>query len=221
MTPAAPACPLCHDAGEKAVNPAHGRDYHACGICDLVFMQPDQRPDAETERARYDTHRNDVADPGYRAFLRRLMDPLVERLRPGAEGLDYGSGPGPALSIMLGEAGFPTAVYDPFYAPDRAPLARTWDFITCTETAEHFFEPAAEFERLDSLLRPGGILALMTTMRDDSCPLDEWWYVRDFTHVCFYSARTMIWIARRHGWGLERPHANVALFRKAAGASAS
>lgn len=178
-------------------------------------MHPDQRPDRAAERARYDTHRNEIGDPGYRAFLRRLLDPLLERLTPRAEGLDYGSGPGPALAAMLRADGFPTAVYDPFYAPDARALERTYDFITCTETAEHFFEPAAEFERLDALLRGGGWLGVMTTLRTPERPFEDWWYVRDYTHVCFYSARTMEWIAKRYGWALERPHPNVALFGKA------
>ena len=73
-----------------------------------------------------------------------------------------------------------------------------------------------EFERLDELLRPGGWLAVMTTMRDDTRDFAGWWYVRDFTHVCFYRPRTMEWIARAHAWQLELPHPNVALFRKAA-----
>src|SRR5690606_29278515 len=113
-----------------------------------------------------------------------------------------------------GEAGRPTSNYDPFFAPDDALLARTWDFVTCTETTEHFFEPAREFERLDALVRPGGWLGVMTTVRDNAHDFAQWWYVRDPTHVCFYSARTFEWIAGRFGWTLERPHPNVALFRK-------
>ncbi|HEX6640119.1 MAG TPA: class I SAM-dependent methyltransferase, partial [Thermoanaerobaculia bacterium] len=185
-----------------------------CDTCGLTFVEPAQRPSTEAERARYATHRNDPDDAGYRAFLWRAAGPLLERLAPGAEGLDYGSGPGPTLSRMMREAGHPTADYDPFFAPDAAALARTYDFVTCTETAEHFFDPAAELDRIDGLLRPGGWLALMTTMRDDTLDFADWWYARDPTHVCFYRPRTMEWIAHRHGWQLERPHPNVALFRK-------
>lgn len=214
MTTSSPRCPLCGNRDPDPIGLAHGRDYFDCDVCGLTFMHPDQRPASDDERARYATHRNDVADPGYRAFLARLADPLVARLPAGAVGLDYGSGPGPALSVMLDHAGFPTAIYDPYFAPDEEALAQTYDFVTCTETVEHFFDPAREFERLDALLRPGGVLAVMTMLRDDALPFGEWWYVRDMTHVCFYRARTLEWIAERHDWSLERPHANVALFRK-------
>lgn len=211
-----PACPLCLAGGAAPLGTVHGRDFLDCRECGLAFVHPGQRPAADDERARYETHHNDPADPGYRAFLSRLLDPLLARLPAGAEGLDYGSGPGPTLSVMLREAGHPTVDYDPFFAPDASRLGRSYDFITCSETVEHFFDPAAEFARLDDLLRPGAWLAIMTTMRDDARAFATWWYVRDRTHVCFYRARTMEWIAGRFGWSLERPATNVALFRKTA-----
>ena len=210
-------CPLCSGGDVVPLAHVHARDYFECETCGLSFMHPAQRPPAGVERARYETHENDPADAGYRAFLGRLFEPLVARLPPGARGLDYGSGPGPTLSIMLAEAGFPTRNYDPFFAPDADALGFVYDFVTCTETAEHFFDPAGEFDRLDALLAPGGWLGVMTTLRTDEPLFAEWWYARDPTHVCFYRAETMEWIARRHGWLLERPHANVALFRKLGG----
>lgn len=210
-----PACPLCHSGQVRSFAHAHGRDYLECDVCGLVFLAPGQRLGPEAERGRYETHENDPADPRYRAFLNRLAAPLARRLRPGAEGLDYGSGPGPALSVMLEEQGFPMEVYDPFFAPGTEPLERTYDFITCTETAEHFFHPDAEFDRLDRMLRPGGLLAVMTEMLREERDFGQWYYARDPTHVCFYRPRTMEWIAARFGWSLEVPHPNVALFEKA------
>lgn len=177
-------------------------------------MDPADRPDPATERARYDTHENDPGDPRYRAFLDRLREPLMPLLAPGAEGLDYGSGPGPALALMLEEAGFPMSLYDPFFAPDPAALGRTYDFITCTETVEHFFAPDQEFSRLDALLRPGGWLGIMTQMRDEAQSFESWWYVRDPTHVCFYHPTTIRWVAERYGWELTGPRPTVWLFRK-------
>jgi SAM-dependent methyltransferase len=176
-------------------------------------VAPEDRPSPEAERRHYETHENDPEDPRYRAFLDRLALPLADRLAPGAEGLDYGSGPGPALARMLSERGFPMALYDPLFAPDEAVLGRTYDFVTCTETAEHFSRPGEEFRRLGRLLRPGGWLGVMTEVVDEARPFADWRYARDPTHVCFYRAETLAWIARTHGWRLERPHRNVALFR--------
>jgi hypothetical protein len=194
-----------------------GSRYYGCGVCRLVYLHPAQRLAAEAERAHYGTHENDPDDPGYRAFLARLADPLAERLPPGAEGLDYGSGPGPTLSRMMAERGFPMRDYDPFFAPDGEALRGTYEFVACSETAEHFHDPAEEFARLDGLLRPGGWLGVMTEMLDDSRDFAGWRYARDPTHVCFYHADTMRWIADAHGWRMETPARNVVLFQKSAG----
>jgi Zn ribbon nucleic-acid-binding protein len=208
-------CPLCQSARTVPFVRVHGRDYRDCVVCGLIHMAPAHRPSREAERAHYSTHENEPSDTGYRTFLRRVADPLVARLSPGARGLDYGSGPGPTLSLMMEEHGFSMAIYDPFFAPDRAVLAGRYDFITCTETAEHFFHPGGELERLDGLLRPGGWLAMMTEVYDDGKRFGEWRYARDPTHVSLYRRRTLEWAAERFGWSLEMPHRNVALFRKA------
>lgn len=113
---------------------------------------------------------------------------------------------------FLRERGFPTACYDPYFAPDVNVLDRTYHFITCTETVEHFFEPRTEFDRLNRLLRPGGWLGVMTeTMLSDE-RFAAWWYHSDPTHVSFYHEKTFAWIAEHYGWHLHSPSKNVALF---------
>jgi len=49
--------------------------------------------------------KNSPDDPRYRAFLSRLFIPLNERIAPESCGLDFGSGPGPTLSVMFEEQG--------------------------------------------------------------------------------------------------------------------
>jgi len=212
------SCPLC---GANSPTPpilAEGRRYLDCPTCGLIWMHPGDRLSGEEERARYETHENHPHDAGYRAFLARLCTPLVLRLPAGAEGLDFGSGPGPTLSVMLEEQGFPMWIFDPFFAPDARALDRQYEFITCTETAEHFFEPGREFRRLDRLLRPGGWLGVMTEVVEEDRAFQGWYYVRDPTHVAFYRRSTLEWIATAYDWSVEFPHRNVALFRKRGGA---
>lgn len=208
-----PACPLC---GAEHVEPfadAYGRRYLECGECRLIHLDPHLRLDPAEELAHYRTHQNDPSDAGYRAFLGRLAQPLACRLPRGAEGLDYGSGPGPTLSLMMEEMGFRTAVYDPYFAPGTQALDHEYDFVTCSEAVEHFSRPGAEFGRLARLLRPGGWLGVMTTIFRDETTFGRWYYARDPTHVAFYRDETMDWLARRYSWALERPDPNVALFR--------
>lgn len=194
-------------------------DYHywRCDRCSATFMAPDQRPSPERERAEYELHCNDAADPGYRAFLSRVVRPLLERLPGPCRGLDYGCGPGPVLATLVQAAGHTVALYDPFFHPDPEVLARRYDFIACTEVAEHFHHPAEEFRRLDGMLAPGGWLALMTRFQTDDARFANWHYRRDPTHVVFYRDDTVRFIAAALGWRCQILGADVAMLQKPAG----
>lgn len=167
-----------------------------CEICSLVFVPEGFHLDREAEKAVYDQHENSPDDPRYREFLSRLFDPLVERLTPGSNGLDFGAGPGPTLSVMLDEAGFAMSIYDPFYAPNEKVFDSTYKFITATEVVEHLHHPGRELDRLWNLLKPGGWLGIMTKRVRDQKAFSTWHYKNDPTHVCFYALETFEWLAR-------------------------
>lgn len=207
------ACPLCRAAAPQPLLSIDGRDYWRCVSCALRFLDPGQHPAPEAEFASYLQHENDPHDAGYRRFLSKLTIPLLARLAPASSGLDYGCGPGPALPAMLREAGHTVALYDPFFHPDPRPLARTYEFVTCTEAVEHFHRPAEEFDRLMSLVRPRGWLAIMTCFQTDDARFAGWHYRRDPTHVVFYREATMRALAAARGWSCEIPAKDVALMR--------
>lgn len=209
-----PGCPVCHARGARHFRHVEGRDYWRCDTCLATFLAPDQRLARAAEHRHYLNHENDPQDPRYRRFLSRLAEPLLARLAPGSQVLDYGCGPGPALAAMLEEAGHRCALYDPFFFPDPQVLQRRYDAVTCTETAEHFHDPAGEFAGLAALLRPGGWLAVMTRFQNDDAAFADWHYRRDPTHVVFYRAETLAFIAARHGLDCEIPCKDVALLRR-------
>ena len=207
-------CSLCRSEQIREFAIVDSKTYWRCDVCHLTFLSSESYLSPEEELARYLLHENSPEDCHYREFLSRLTDHLIPKLEPGAKGLDFGSGPGPTLSVMLEEAGFLMDIYDPYFAPDTAPLERTYDFITCTETVEHFYHPAKEFYQLDTLLLPGGWLGIMTEMLASDEDFANWWYHREPTHVCFYKRETMAWIATQYGWRVENPRKNVTLFYK-------
>jgi hypothetical protein len=213
-----PICPLCGAANVAQIHRSddrHGvREFWLCVGCDLVFVPKQHHLDFESERERYLMHENDPDDPRYREFLAQLWTVLKPLLRPGSSGLDYGSGPGPALVAMAREDGFEMTAYDPHFAPDASALDRTYDFVTCTETAEHFASPGEEFSRLSNLLEPDGLLGVMTSMLDDRSAFPSWHYHRDPTHLAFYSSTTLLWIAARHELHVTFPTRNVAVFTR-------
>lgn len=214
MTPA--SCPVCRAPGLGPFGTFETRRYLRCAICRATLLDPAQHPDRAAEKAQYDLHRNDPHDPGYRAFLDRLAAPLRARLAPGGEGLDYGCGPGPALATMLAEAGHPMALWDPIYAPDPAPLSRRYDFVTCTEVAEHFHHPAESFDAMCALVRPGGWLGIMTCFQTEDAAFARWHYRLDPTHVAFYRRETLAHLAGQRGWHFESPAKDIALLRRPA-----
>ncbi|MFN4263361.1 MAG: class I SAM-dependent methyltransferase [Thioalkalivibrionaceae bacterium] len=189
------------------------RDYLRCTVCELTFLHPKSRLCAEEEAAHYRTHNNQVDDPRYRAFLARLAGPLIARLRTQSDkpstGLDFGCGPGPALADMLSAAGHHMSLFDPFFYPDPWTLERTYDFITCTEVAEHLHNPGPTLERLLKCLKPQGLLAAMTTLQQSDHGFARWPYRRDPTHVVFYRMRTFQHFARLHELDFSNPAPNV------------
>ena len=105
-------------------------------------------------------------------------------------------------------------LYDPYFHPDRSVLARFYDFVVCSETAEHFVNPKTDFDQIYNLLVPGGMLGIMTSVYYDSIHFPDWYYINDPTHVSFYSPETMGWIATHWNWEFWTPTENVYLFRK-------
>lgn len=207
-------CPVCRAAATAPYQQVAGRDYRLCDRCQAVFLVPWQHPSAEAERAQYCLHENDPGDPRYRAFLSKLALPLLDRLARGSLVLDYGCGPASALAAMLGEAGHEVRLYDPCFRDDRAVLDLRYDAIACSEVVEHFRRPAEEFERLARMLRPGGVLAIMTGFRCADAAFATWHYRRDPTHLVFYAGATLEYLAGEAGWHCSIPARNVALLCK-------
>lgn len=168
----------------------------------------------DQEKAIYDLHDNDPDDLGYRRFLSKLIEPLLARLAPDSQGLEFGCGPGPALARMLEEKGLAVTLYDPYFHPEATALQSTYDFITCTEVVEHLHDPWQTFDQLNGLLKPGGWLGVMTCFQTDDERFANWHYRRDPTHVVFYRERTLAYVASHFGWTLHVPVKDVALFHK-------
>jgi Methyltransferase domain len=191
-------CPLCGAGAPCRFHVDARREYLRCTVCQLVFVPAKYHLTPELEKAEYDLHQNSPDDQGYRKFLSRLFKPMSECLNPGAVGMDFGCGPGPTLSVMFEEAGSKMSVYDLFYAPETEVLSKTYDFITCTEVVEHFASPGKEFERLFSMLKPSGVLGIMTKLVKNQQVFSSWHYIHDPTHISFFSEDTFLWIANHY-----------------------
>ncbi|WP_226662240.1 class I SAM-dependent methyltransferase [Microbulbifer aggregans] len=207
------SCPLCHGVAQ----PYHQdkfRSYNQCANCALVFVPSHFWLSADEEKSYYDLHENSESDAGYRQFLNRCAAPLLGALPPRSVGLDFGCGPAPLLAQMLSDAGHSVSIYDHFYFNDHNVLERQYDFVVSTEVVEHLSQPWVELERLWSLIKPGGLLALMTKMVISHERFANWHYIRDPTHIIFFSEPTFHWLADALGAEVEFVAPDVIFLRK-------
>jgi hypothetical protein len=214
-------CPLCKKEEAGFFSLDLRRNYWRCAVCGLVFVPSSQFLSAEKEKQRYDLHQNSFDDAGYRRFLSRLFVPMQKRLAPGCRGLDFGSGPAPALSRMFEEAGHRMTLFDCYYEPDSTVLDVPYDFITAAEVVEHLRDPERELQRLWTCLRDGGTLGIMTQFAVSQDAFSQWHYKNDLTHVCFFSQATFAWLADKWNADVKFPDNGVALFHKKASPSPS
>lgn len=207
-------CSLCRGIQIAPYHRDKTRSYYRCGTCELIFVPERYHLSAAMEKNRYDLHTNHPEDPGYRRFLRRLFVPLNAVIAPGSHGLDFGSGPGPTLSVMFEEAGHRMAIYDPFYADNPEVFDRTYDFITATEVVEHLRAPGKELPRLFDRLKPGGYMGIMTRQVENRAAFATWRYIDDDTHIAFFSRPAFEWLAAQLTAQLSFIEKDVVLLRR-------
>ncbi len=104
--------------------------------------------------------------------------------------------------------------YDPYFANTPSVLTEPYDFITSTEVFEHLYNPFKEIDLLFSLLKPQGILGVMTKLLREDIHFPTWFYRNDTTHVSFYRIKTWEWISRRWSADILVLDENIVIFRK-------
>jgi hypothetical protein len=200
-------CPLCtSEESQSLPRTREGRLYLKCATCDFVWLSPVFRVSEREEEDRYLEHHNSPDIPAYRAYLSRLAQPVLRHVNRGALGLDYGCGPVEGMKALLEPDGYEVISYDPYFFP-RFPEG-PFDFVLCSEAAEHFYAPAEEFARIDAILKPKGVLGVSSWLLPPPEKFEDWSYRRDKTHVGFFGEKSVRWLARARGWeilALESP----------------
>jgi hypothetical protein len=192
-------CPLCDNIKLTEIKTLSGKIYFECGDCHLVFLHPHQRLDKKEEFARYAYHRNNINDKGYVKFLDQIIVPALKYINNSMTGLDFGCGPDPVLTKLLDLYKIKCDYYDPCFF-NYLKTDFKYDFVFATECFEHFFHPSSELKIISSALRKNGILAIMTEFYTDIKNFNDWYYIKDPTHVCFYNLQVFDYICRNYGY---------------------
>ena len=137
-------CSLCESLSVVVLyvsrNKFSNKIYYHCEECDLVFLPTTFHLNLTEQKERYLEHNNDVNDLDYRKFLSRLWSYLRPNLFKGAKGLDYGSGPGPALAAMIVEDGYDVLIYDPIFSPNHDLLKQKYDLVYSHAVVDHVYD---------------------------------------------------------------------------------
>ncbi|MDD2296975.1 MAG: class I SAM-dependent methyltransferase [Sphaerochaetaceae bacterium] len=194
-------CKICHEKTKNIIHP-NNEVYHYCPTCEFILQDPVFHPSDDEAFKEYSLHENFISDPNYIAFFRRFLEHAVFPFASeGKRALDFGSGPEPVLATFL-EASYDYQVdiYDLFFSPEKVYTNKEYDLITCTEVIEHIGDPLTIFQLFSSLLAPGGILSIMTLLHpNDEEQFLSWYYIREKSHISFYSLVTLEYLASASG----------------------
>lgn len=195
-------CLLCGSA-TTPIHLSHMKAvYHRCDNCQFISKDPRFLIPEEEALKIYNYHNNSIEDLHYVAYFQRFINAAVLPFASeGKVGFDFGSGPSPVLAQLLErDYGYTMDIYDLHYAPEKVYSGKTYDLITTTEVVEHLKDPLPYFRLFKELLAPGGILSVMTQFHpENEEDFIKWHYVRDHSHISFFTPATMACIASQAG----------------------
>jgi hypothetical protein len=196
-------CIICKRQTFSYDHPKFDMTFHECPSCKVIFKDIKNHIGRAEEFAVYENHQNSTDNQGYVDYLTHFIETAIVpyQHQNGLKALDYGSGPGPVLAeILKNQYGYQTDTYDPFYAPKQTFINHTYDLITCTEVIEHVKAPIDIFKIFKNHLSQNGILAIMTLFHpQDRNQFFDWFYIRDPSHIIFYTPDTIKIICKQVG----------------------
>ncbi|KGO87532.1 hypothetical protein Q765_05170 [Flavobacterium rivuli WB 3.3-2 = DSM 21788] len=192
-------CPLCGASSNNFYTQGQ-REFLQCSLCLSVFTHPKDYLTPEAEQAHYLCHNNDPDDIRYQNFVSPVTNAILADFQRQHKGLDFGSGTGSPILKVLTDNGYDIREFDLYFHNDLQALQQKYDYIACSETAEHFKDPHTEFAQLCSLLKPNGKLYVMTDRFDPDRDFSTWFYKTDPTHVFLYHAKAFEYIRQEFGF---------------------
>ena len=193
-----PTCKICGTDTKEIYHKNLKASYFQCSACEFISKDENAIISSEEELKIYDYHNNSIEDEKYVAYFKDFIDhSIMPHFEGEKSGLDFGSGPSPVLAmIMERDYGFDMDIYDLFYSPEKTYKKKQYNLITCTEVIEHLKEPLSYFRLFKELLDDKGTLAIMTLFHSNNdVDFQDWAYVRDKSHISFYTPKTLETIA--------------------------
>lgn len=207
-------CHLCNLRENSFYSRDKKREYFRCNNCKTIFVPPKYHLALNEEKERYSKHTNSNTEPGYINFLKRITVPVTKNIKKGSTGLDFGCGPGPILKNIFNSMGYTIEEYDLYFKKDDSMLLKKWDFIITTEVVEHLKEPFNVINSLWDLIKPGGILAIMTNLYREDIDFKSWYYKGDPTHIQFFCKESFLWLKDKISANVEFIDKDIIILKK-------
>lgn len=190
-------------------------DYWRCAGCGFCVSRTHAEMSAERwtrlNRDYHALHQGTDAcsdDPNWLLRLRHQTDVLDDAvalglLEPGRRWLDFACGDG-KLCRYLAERGHRLLRYDRYMSRDgndvdeRDLAPRTYGFVITTSVFEHLTR-REDFDGIERLVAPDGVLGLHTLVREEIPPDPAWFYLLP-VHCAFHTNESMRVMFRQWGY---------------------
>ena len=174
---------MCKICKKNSINIQLGKlCYAVCDECCFLEKKSNHYLSDELEMKRYQLHDND-GNVEYINYQKKFAEEIKVFL--GNKILDFGCGESHTLATILN-----ASFYDKFFYPNPKALESKYDTIILEEVIEHLKEPLEDLMRLSLILNDAGKLIIRTRLFNEETDLPNWWYLRDQTHICFFSYQT-------------------------------
>ena len=110
--------------------------------------------------------------------------------------LDFGCGNNHILANIINENNINSSYFDIYFYPDESYKKSLYDAIIMEEVIEHLSDPVSVLKELISLLEENGKLIIKTMFIKEDTNLKNWWYLRDITHISFFSFKTFSYLSK-------------------------
>lgn len=194
---------------------AQASHFLRCENCWGTFRNQDFILPENEEAERYESHENNLEDERYRSYLTSSIEPFLKCIEKADKGLDYGCGPSLSFEGILKPKGYHLQSYDKYFLDNPKVFNQTYDFIILHEVIEHFVDFKAEFEKILTLLNPGGQVFIRTELCPDTEEgFENWYYKNDSTHVFFLTEETFKFLAQEYDLQFTKLDANKFILQK-------
>ncbi|XMB72897.1 class I SAM-dependent methyltransferase [Mycoplasmatota bacterium WC30] len=194
-------CKVCGSQTEEIHHAKFNVSYFRCTNCEFISKDDSAMISKEHELKIYNYHNNSLENEGYVKYLKNFIDTAIIPFVQGSRALDFGSGPSPVLSYILkNDYDFTCDIYDLYFSPTKSYTNKVYNLVVCTEVIEHIPYPLEYFGFFKSLLEEDGTLSMMTLLHPNDNELFlNWHYIRDKSHISFFSLKTLEVISQKVG----------------------